>query len=283
MLHASCLCGAVRWQVEGELQFASHCHCSRCRKTRGTGFATEAAVSADSFALQGSDAVSRFVSSADFTRCFCRHCGSPVPGDAWQGLVFVPFGNFEEDPIARPLAHIFVASKAPWDVIDDRLLQFDAFPPGAGLKVLGDLPPPPVSAEAPRGSCLCRGVTFVMTGAARRAHHCHCGRCRKARAAAYGSNLFTDVDGIHWLSGEELIASYKLPDAAFFTQVFCRRCGGKLPRINRERGFTVIPFGAFDDDPGIRPQSHIYVGSKAPWVEIDDELPQYQERAPSGS
>jgi hypothetical protein len=46
-----------------------------------------------------------------------------------------------------------------------------------------------------------------------------------------------------------------------------------MPRVDRERGFAVVPMGALDDDPGIRPQRHIFVGSKAPWYEIADGLP----------
>src|SRR5262249_16288968 len=98
VLHASCLCGAVGWQVDGGLQFMSHCHCSRCRKTRGTGFGTEAAAVADGFQLQGEEHVVSFASSAELTRKFCGRCGSVVPGSPWQGLVFVPVANFDTDP-----------------------------------------------------------------------------------------------------------------------------------------------------------------------------------------
>ena len=48
--------------------------------------------------------------------------------------------------------------------------------------------------------------------------------------------------------------SYKIPEALRFTQSFCRECGGKLPRVDPERKLAVVPMGALDDDPGIRPQ-----------------------------
>src|SRR5438094_3106371 len=56
---------------------------------------------------------------------------------------------------------------------------------------------------------------------------------------------------------------------------------GPVPRIDGERNFAIVPMGTLDDDPGMRPQAHIFVGSKAPWYEIQDELPQYEEYAPA--
>jgi hypothetical protein len=79
--------------------------------------------------------------------------------------------------------------------------------------------------------------------------------------------------------GEDLLTSYKMPDARYFTQTFCRACGSPMPRADRERGFAVVPMGSLDDDPGIRPSRHIFVGSMAPWYAITDDLPQDMEAA----
>ncbi|HSQ03361.1 MAG TPA: GFA family protein [Burkholderiales bacterium] len=276
MLRSSCLCGAVTWEVNGELQFMSHCHCSRCRKTRGSAFATDVAAPADGYMMRGREHVAGFASSPELTRCFCAVCGSTVPGEPWQGLVFVPAGNFVDDPGVRPLAHIFVASKAPWYEIRDQLPRFDAYPPGVEATVLSDLPRPHSSAR-PRGSCLCGSVSFELTSTPVLAHNCHCGRCRRKSSAAHSSSLATPIDGARFLCGEDLLVTYKLPEATFFAHAFCRVCGGKLPRLDSERGIAMVPMGALDDDPGIRPAAHIYVASKAPWFEIHDNLPQFAE------
>jgi len=53
-----------------------------------------------------------------------------------------------------------------------------------------------------------------------------------------------------------------------------------VPRFDRERGIVIVPMGSLDDDPGIRPSEHIWVGSKAPWHEISDELPRFDEGPP---
>jgi hypothetical protein len=281
-VRGSCLCGVVAWETGGSLDFMTHCHCARCRKAHGAAFATGLMAPADRFRLvRGREHIVRYESSPGVVRPFCGRCGSVVAsGDASQGLVPVPAGPLDDDPGVRPIAHIFVASKAPWSEIRDTLPRFEAYPPGIDAPVLTDLPQREPSAGAPRGSCLCGGVAFLLEGPPLLAHNCHCSRCRKARAAAYASNLLSAVDGVRFIRGAELLASYKLPVARSFTQVFCRTCGSPMPWLDRARGIAFVPMGSLDDDPGMRPQRHVFVGSRAPWHTIEDDLPQHDERPP---
>ena len=276
MSRAQCLCGAVAWEIDGPFELMSHCHCARCRKTHGAAFATYVSGPADRFRLQGADNVVRWQSSPGFFRCFCGRCGAVVPGDPFDGKIFVPAGNFDDDPGARPLAHIFVASKAPWFEICDSLPRFDAYPPGIDAPILPDRAPldPP---GRTRGSCLCGSVTYVLDGKLLRCANCHCGRCRKAYSAAHASNLVAVPEALRFTRGEELRITYKVPDAKYFTHVFCPTCGSSMPRVDSGRGVAIVPMGTLDDDPGIRPQYHIFVGSKAPWYTIGDNLPQHAE------
>jgi hypothetical protein len=268
----------VAWRAERPFDLMSHCHCSRCRKVHGSAFGTYLTAAAERFSFErGRDGIVRFASSPGFARPFCARCGSVVPdGVATQDRVAMPAGALDGDPGVRPLAHIFVASKAPWYEIADALPRFAAYPEGFESPALADRAPtdPP---GAVRGSCLCDGVGFALTEPAQLARYCHCWRCRKARSAAFASNLFVSDTGVRFTRGEELVASYKIPEALRFTQCFCRRCGGKLPRVDPERKLGVVPMGALDDDPGIRPSAHIFVGSKAAWDEICDALPQHAE------
>jgi hypothetical protein len=256
-----------------------HCHCARCRKAHGAAFATYGGAAAEGFRLRGGEGVARFESSPGFFRCFCERCGSVVPGDAVEGRVFVPAGCLDDDPGERPLAHIFAASKPSWYEIPDALPRFDAFPPEVDAPVLPDVAPRDPEG-APRGSCLCSEVGWVVEGAPIVARHCHCSRCRKQRSAAHASNLVTAAGGVRFTRGEDLLASYRVPEAKHFTHSFCRACGGSLPRIDPGRGIAIVPMGSLDDDPGIRPQQHIFVGSKAPWFEIADDLPRHLEFPP---
>jgi hypothetical protein len=138
--------------------------------------------------------------------------------------------------------------------------------------------------EAPEGvvpgSCLCGGVAWEVTGKPSLMMNCHCSRCRRGRAAAHATNAFYKLDQFRWLRGEELAEAYKVPDAQFFTQHFCRVCGGKTPRVMEKFNRVLIPVGALDGDPGAQPTAHIFTAYKAPWFEITDGIPQFEEMIP---
>ena len=126
------------------------------------------------------------------------------------------------------------------------------------------------------GSCLCGAIHFELDRDPVWAHHCHCQRCRKSGGGAFASNLFVPLDALRFTQGEDLLQSFKLPEAERFTHVFCIRCGSSMPFRNRARDNVVVPMGSLDDDPQHPPDAHIFVGSKAPWFTITDSLPRYE-------
>lgn len=132
------------------------------------------------------------------------------------------------------------------------------------------------------GSCLCEAIGYEISEEPKWAHNCHCKRCRKIAGSAFASNLFVPLDAFRYVRGEELLRSYKLPEAARFTHVFCQVCGSSLPFLNTARGAAVVPMGSLDDDPGHRPDAHIFVGSMAPWFTITDSLPQHPTQLGGG-
>jgi hypothetical protein len=275
MITGSCLCGTVRYEVEG-LERMSHCHCSMCRKAHGAPFATYATVPAARFRfVAGEEAVERYESSPGFARGFCRQCGSVVP-DGAGGEVYVPAGCLDDDPGIRASAHIFVASKAPWHPITDDLPRHDGY--SSSTASVERPAPGPAPAGVVRGSCLCGDVAFEVRGAFDAVRNCHCSRCRKARAAAYTTNGFTPLGAVRFVRGGEKVRTYRRPDARYFAQAFCPRCGSGMPRLDPERGLAVIPLGALDDDPGGGAQMHIYVADRAPWFALTDDLPRYEQR-----
>ncbi len=131
-----------------------------------------------------------------------------------------------------------------------------------------------------QGSCLCGGIAFEVGGQIE-FRNCHCSLCRKAHGAAYAANVYVRPADFRWLRGEDLVVSYRLPATQRFGNAFCRVCGSPMPRHVPTRDFFVIPAGALDSDPGVRPTYHIFVGSKAPWHEITDDLPQHAEYPPA--
>ncbi len=128
------------------------------------------------------------------------------------------------------------------------------------------------------GSCLCGAVRYIASGEAQRFYHCHCSRCRKASGTGHASNLFLKGT-LSWESGEELIKSYKPPEAKRFTNTFCLTCGSRMPRFLEEYGMVFIPAGSLDDEPDIGPQARIFAGSRAVWSCDNAELPVFDEYA----
>ena len=128
-----------------------------------------------------------------------------------------------------------------------------------------------------RGSCLCSSVRYEIRGPLGRITHCHCSQCRKAHGAAFGTYATVNQADFTFVSGEGDVASYASSPGVLRT--FCKRCGSTLQfiRQSRPQSFS-LAIGTLDDDPGIRPSHHIFVGSKAPWFELTDGLPQHEER-----
>ncbi len=126
MLRGGCLCGAIRYEIDGALGAMTHCHCAMCRKAHGAAFATYASVLLRDFRFdRGEDQRERYRSSPEVDRAFCKRCGSnllflyrPDPE-----RVEVAVGTLDGDPGRRPEAHIFTASKAPWFELRDDLPQ----------------------------------------------------------------------------------------------------------------------------------------------------------------
>jgi hypothetical protein len=125
------------------------------------------------------------------------------------------------------------------------------------------------------GSCLCGGVRFELTEAFRRASHCHCSRCRKHSGTFGLTQGRVPREGFRLVAGAELLRVYR-PEGGM-AKVFCSACGSSLFGGTWPDGPEVsVRLGALDGDPGIRPQFHTYVDSRAPWDELpDDGLPRY--------
>jgi hypothetical protein len=129
----SCLCGGIEFETTATPLGVTHCHCSRCRKTRGSANATNLLLPLDGLRfVRGENLLGKYhpANATFFEHWFCTRCGCTMPRfDAARSIAIVPMGAFDDDPGARPGRHIHVASKAPWDVILDDLPQFAAGPP----------------------------------------------------------------------------------------------------------------------------------------------------------
>jgi len=125
----SCLCGAVRFEVDAFLADAAHCHCRMCRKFHGASFATFATAKRDAFRwLQGEDRLKRYTADNGTTRTFCGDCGSSLSFHsprANQDEIEITMGTLDDDVPLEPSAHIFVGSAASWTRLTDSLPKHD--------------------------------------------------------------------------------------------------------------------------------------------------------------
>mgnify|MGYP003618759294 FL=1 len=127
----SCLCGAIRYEIHGEIGEVIQCHCKRCRKANGTAFATNAPIKkADFKIVQGEHLLKKFASTPTTARCFCSECASPSISikaetpDTYR----LRIGTLDTPLEHKPVMHIFTAYKAEWDTICDSLPQYDERP-----------------------------------------------------------------------------------------------------------------------------------------------------------
>lgn len=133
-LTGSCLCGSVQYAIKGELQRFYHCHCQRCRKTTGTGHASNLLVTPlGSLTWRSGEALLRRykVPEAErFYNCFCSRCGSPLPRVLPElDGVLIPAGTLDAEPPLQPLARIFWDSRAPWSCAGDGIPVYPEYPP----------------------------------------------------------------------------------------------------------------------------------------------------------
>jgi ubiquinone/menaquinone biosynthesis C-methylase UbiE len=125
-----------------------------------------------------------------------------------------------------------------------------------------------------RGSCLCGAVAFEIEGRVSPLQTCHCSRCRKVSGSAFSVSLMTAVKSFRWLRGQDQISVFRLPSG--FGHSFCRTCGSPVPVPHPTGKVFGLPAGSLEGDPGTRLLRHTFVGSKAPWFEITDALPQHE-------
>lgn len=134
-----------------------------------------------------------------------------------------------------------------------------------------------------RGACLCGAVRFEIEGRVTPIQICHARRCQKSTGSAFAPELAAPAERFRWLRGEEHVQRYEAPllrEPPPFRKSFCSRCGSPLPVLQPETGFVVLLAGVLDDDPGVKPFRHVFVGQRAPWHDVTDELPRFDGRPP---
>lgn len=129
------------------------------------------------------------------------------------------------------------------------------------------------------GGCLCGAIRYRIDEELKQAGSCYCSMCRKSHGAAFGTYAAVPDGSLTWLSGKDEVKIYRSSTEG--GRAFCPRCGSTLGAVENDV-LKWVTLGTVDGDPGVRSQAHIFVASKAPWHDITDDLPQFDEYPPTG-
>lgn len=133
MITGECFCGEVSYKIDGKLYDARSCHCSRCRKAFSAQASAYAIVKATDFHwVSGEHLLTAYVGEHGFGLQFCCKCGSTLSG-IYKGVVHgITLGCVNGDPDIKMGKHIYVGSKASWEIIAEGVPQYDTLPPENG-------------------------------------------------------------------------------------------------------------------------------------------------------
>ena len=120
---------------------------------------------------------------------------------------------------------------------------------------------------------MCGAVRYAVADAFAYALNCHCSNCRRTTGAAFKPFAGIGRDRLAITAGADKLLIF---GEANNHDAHCKRCGSLLYSVVRAGAFVHLAMGTLIDDPTIRPTAHIFVGSKAPWFTITDDLPQYE-------
>ena len=123
-----------------------------------------------------------------------------------------------------------------------------------------------------RGRCECRAVAYEVADEFLYALNCHCSNCRAATGSAFKPFGGIEREKLRVTNGDDALMVVG-DDERNHTR--CARCGSLLYSVVGER--VHVAYGSLEDEPSLKPTAHIHVASKAPWYEITDDLPQYDE------
>jgi hypothetical protein len=130
------------------------------------------------------------------------------------------------------------------------------------------------------GKCLCGAVHYAVADEFVYAANCHCSNCRRATGSAFKPFAGIERGKLAITKGEDDLMIFGDENGH---DARCKICGSFLYSVVRDGTFVHVAMGTLVGDPSIRPTEHIFVGSKARWFTITDDLPQYHEHVVASS
>lgn len=131
------------------------------------------------------------------------------------------------------------------------------------------------------GECFCGAVTYKIEGDLNAMYYCHCSQCRKLTGSSFATNGSVDASLFSVTGGQEHLD--KVPWSEHFRH-HCKKCHSWVyGESDSYPGMRFIPCGTLNEAPNRSVDHHVCVASKAQWVTINDDLPQYAGRQPTQS
>ncbi|ESX55119.1 aldehyde-activating protein [Mesorhizobium sp. LSHC422A00] len=129
------------------------------------------------------------------------------------------------------------------------------------------------------GKCFCGTVQYEVADEFVYAAICHCSNCRRTTGSAFKPFAGIEREKLALAEGHHGLSHFGDNSGH---DAHCSRCGSLLYSLVRDGAYVHVAMGTLVDDPTIRPTAHIFVGSKAPWFTIADDLPQYEGHVIAG-
>jgi len=133
-----------------------------------------------------------------------------------------------------------------------------------------------MSSRTLTGKCFCGAVQYTVADEFVYAANCHCSNCRRTTGSAFKPFAGIERAKLALARGQDHLLIY---GDAQGNDTHCRVCGSLLYSVVRDGAYVHVAMGTLVDAPTLRPTKHIFVGSKAPWFTITDDLPQFEEHA----
>jgi len=129
-----------------------------------------------------------------------------------------------------------------------------------------------------QGSCLCGAIEYEIDQLDMPITHCHCRSCRKAHAAPFASSAGVMREHFRWRKGQEQLKSFESSPGKL--RHFCMNCGSHLVAERPAQAHVIVRVATLDEDPGLKPEMHIWCSHDVPWLQDDADIPFYDEWQP---
>ena len=129
-----------------------------------------------------------------------------------------------------------------------------------------------------KGSCLCGAVEYELDQLDMPIMNCHCNTCRKAHAAPFAPTAGVMRDHFRWIKGKEKLSEYESSPGKL--RYFCSICGSQLMAERPAQPHVIVRLATLDEDPGLRPEAHLWCSHDVPWLQDADGAAHHDEWQP---